>query len=102
MPADFNTAHLAVSRVKGRIRLQKPTLKMKSKIDASFNRIARLSDLSDLAELLFPGNRNHQHAFLTIWLTLKWSDHRIVPNLSARKRRGSGLRYGTRLPDMAG
>ena len=82
-PADFNTAHFAASRARGRIRPPYPTLNMKSKIDASFNRIARLSDLSDLAELLFPGNRNHQHAFLAMWLTLKWSDHRIVPNFSS-------------------
>jgi DNA-binding transcriptional regulator YhcF (GntR family) len=54
-----------------------------SKIDFSYNRIRRLSDLSDLAEVLFPGNRNQQHAFLVIWTTLKWSSHRMVPNLNA-------------------
>ena len=53
-----------------------------SKIDLSFNKIRRLIDLADLAEVLFPGNRNHQHAFLVIWISLKWADHRIVPNLS--------------------
>jgi len=55
---------------------------MTSKIDFSFNRIRRLADLADLAEVLFPGNRNQQHAFLVIWISLKWADHRIVPNLS--------------------
>jgi hypothetical protein len=51
------------------------------KIDLNFNRIARLADVSDLAEVLFPGNRNQQHAFLAIWLTLKWADGGLVPNL---------------------
>ena len=42
-----------------------------TKIEFSFNKIARMSDLSDLAELLFPGNRNQQHAFLAVWISLK-------------------------------
>jgi len=52
-----------------------------TKIEWSFNKIARLKDSADLAEMLFPGNRNQQHAFLAVWLALKWSDHRMVPNL---------------------
>ena len=51
-----------------------------TKIDCSFNRIAKLQDLADLADLLFPNNRNQQHAFIVIWLAIKWSPHRIVPN----------------------
>jgi len=58
-----------------------------SKIDLSFNRIRCLNDLSDLAEILFPGNRNQQHAFLVIWISLKWADHRMVPNLGEAVRR---------------
>lgn len=54
-----------------------------TKVEMSFNRIARLKDSADLAELLFPGNRNQQHAFLAVWLALKWADHRMVPNLEA-------------------
>ena len=53
-----------------------------TKIEWSFNKIARLTDLSDLAELLFPGNRNQQHAFLATWLAIKWSEHGIVPNIA--------------------
>jgi len=53
-----------------------------SKVDFSFNRIRRLGDLSDLAEILFPGNRNQQHAFLAIWISLKWAGNRMVPNLA--------------------
>lgn len=52
-----------------------------TKIEWSFNQIARLQDLSDLAELLFPNNRNQQHAFMAIWNSIKWSPHRIAPNL---------------------
>lgn len=52
-----------------------------TKIELSFNKIARLTDLADLAEMLFPGNRNQQHAFMAVWISLKWADHLIVPNL---------------------
>lgn len=49
-------------------------------IEWSFKKIMRLADASDLAEMLFPGNRNQQHAFLVVWTTLKRSEHHIVPN----------------------
>ncbi len=52
-----------------------------TKIDLSFNRIARVGDLSDLSETLFPGNRNQQHAFLAIYLAIKWSERRFVTDL---------------------
>jgi hypothetical protein len=83
VPADFNTGHFAPARGEGPIRYENPTLKMTStKIELSFNKITRLTDLSDLAELLFPRNRNQQYAFLVVWLAIKWADHRIVPNLA--------------------
>ncbi len=53
-----------------------------TRIEFAFNKISRISDLSDLAEMLFPGNRNQQHAFLVIWISLKWRADNIVPNLS--------------------
>ncbi len=53
-----------------------------TRIDLSFNRISRLTDLGDLSDLLFPGNRNQQHAFLVIWISLKWADDCMVPNLA--------------------
>ena len=52
-----------------------------TRIEISFNKMARLADLEDLAEILFPGNRNQQHAFLVVWIALKWR-HRMVPNLA--------------------
>jgi hypothetical protein len=57
-----------------------------TRIEVSFNKIARLDDLTDWAELLFPGNRNQQHAFLAVWLALKWAGHHMVPNLGAIAR----------------
>jgi hypothetical protein len=57
-----------------------------TKIDWSFNKIAKLVDSADLAEMLFPGNRNQQHAFLVLWFSLKWGDHRMVPNLAGVTR----------------
>lgn len=58
-----------------------------TKVEISFNKIVRLADLSDLAELLFPGNRNQQHAFLAVYIELKWADHHMVPNLSEVTRK---------------
>ena len=57
-----------------------------TKIEAGYGRITRIADASDLAELLFPGNRGHQHAFLVIWFALKWADAHIVPNLAESAR----------------
>ena len=60
-----------------------PSLKSTStKIELSFNKISRMQDLSDLAETLFPGNRNQPHTFIVIWITLRWAEHHIVPNFS--------------------
>jgi hypothetical protein len=53
-----------------------------TRIELAFNKVARMNDASDLAELLFPGNRNQQHAFLVIWISLKWETPGLVPNLN--------------------
>jgi hypothetical protein len=53
-----------------------------TRIELTFNKIARISDASDLAELLFPGNRNQQHAFLVLWTLLKWDRQNLVPSLA--------------------
>ena len=57
-----------------------------TKIAWSFNKIAKLADSADLAEMLFPGNRNQQHAFLVLLISLKWADQRMVPNLASVTR----------------
>jgi hypothetical protein len=54
-----------------------------TRIELSFNKTKRMSDSADLAELLFPGNKNQQHAFLVLWLALKWSERHLLPNLSS-------------------
>ena len=83
----FNIAHFSRSRGEDPIHAQNPTLKMTStKIELSWRNITRLADLSDLAEMLFPGNRNQQHAFLVVWIALKWR-HDLVPNLANTARR---------------
>ena len=46
----------------------------------SFSHRKEISDYSDLVEMLFPGNRNQQHAAGCILFELKWAEN-IVPNL---------------------
>lgn len=59
-----------------------PPLKMtNTRIELHAGKIARLTDVSDLAELLFPSNRNQQHAFLVVWFSLKSRTDNLVPNL---------------------
>jgi len=75
---------LAGPASRGRFQRQShPLTIMTPKIEISFNRIARLADAADLAEMLFPGNRNQQHCFLVIWFSLKWAGRGLVPNLHA-------------------
>jgi hypothetical protein len=53
-----------------------------NRIELHLGQIARLADAADLAEVLFPGNRNQQHAFLVLWIPRKWGPTSIVPNAS--------------------
>ena len=73
-----------MSRVKDHILTQKAGLKYKmpqyTKIH--FNYRKEISDYSDLVELLFPGNRNQQHAAACILFELKWSEGIILPSLN--------------------
>lgn len=52
----------------------------------SFNHRKDISDYSDLVELLFPGNRNQQHAAACIFFELKWANS-MVPNLAYIERK---------------
>jgi len=56
-----------------------------TKIDFRHRRIAQMADLTDLVEMLFPGNRNQQHAAARILLALKASDG-LVASLSFLER----------------
>jgi len=52
-----------------------------TKIEFRHRRVRELHDMTDVVAMLFPGNRNQQHAAACILYELKWS-HRIVPNFS--------------------
>lgn len=52
-----------------------------TRISFRYRSIPQLSDFSELMEILFPGNRNQQHAAACIFVELKWSHH-IVPNMA--------------------
>jgi len=52
-----------------------------TKIEFPHRRISRLSDFTELIEMLFPGNCSQQHAAACIFFELKWAED-IVPNLA--------------------
>ena len=52
----------------------------------NFNHRKNISDYSDLVEMLFPGNRNQQHAAACIFCELKWVND-MVPNLAYMERK---------------
>jgi hypothetical protein len=52
-----------------------------TKIDFHHRRINQISDFTELIEMLFPSNRNQQHAAACIFFELKWANF-IVPNLA--------------------
>jgi hypothetical protein len=52
-----------------------------NKINFINSRISRLSDYTQLVEMLFPGNRNQQYAAACILFELKWK-HSIVHNMA--------------------
>jgi hypothetical protein len=52
-----------------------------TKIEFRHRRISQISDYAELVEMLFPGNRNQQHAAACIFFELKWSKN-LVPNLA--------------------
>ncbi len=57
-----------------------------TKIDFHHRRIIQISDFTELIEMLFPANRNQQHAAACIFLELKWAKN-IVPNLAHIEKR---------------
>ena len=44
-----------------------------TKIDFRYRRVSEIGDITDLVEMLFPGNRNQQHAAARILIQLKTS-----------------------------
>jgi len=53
-----------------------------TKIELNCNKIARIQGLDELAKILFPGNRNHQRIFLSIYIELKYAPLQFLPSLA--------------------
>ena len=56
-------------------------MKEPTKLDFQARKVTQVEDAGDLAEMLFPGNRNQQHAAVCILFELKWATA-ILPSLS--------------------
>ena len=56
-----------------------------TKIELRHRSIQQVNDITDLAAIFFPGNRNQQHAAARILMELKQA-HAIVPNLGHLER----------------
>lgn len=56
-----------------------------TKMDFHYRRISQISDFTEPIEMLFPGNRNQQHAAACIFFELKWANG-MVPNLAYVER----------------
>ena len=54
-----------------------------TKVGLNHNKIARIQGLDELAQILFPGNRNHQRVFLAIFIELKYSEGEFLPVLGS-------------------
>jgi hypothetical protein len=52
-----------------------------TKIELNYNRIMRIQGLDELAQILFPGNKNHQKIFLAIFIELKYAPGEFLPSL---------------------
>jgi len=55
-----------------------------TKVEFASVRISQIHNIADLSKLLFPGNLNHQYAFMVIWMILRWQPESIVANLATR------------------
>ena len=49
-----------------------------TKIELNHRKINQIETLDELAEILFPNNRNHQRIFLAIYIELKWADNQFL------------------------
>jgi hypothetical protein len=57
-----------------------------TKIEFHHRRINQISNFAELIEILFPGNRNQQHAATCIFYELKWAKY-MVSNLAYMEKR---------------
>jgi hypothetical protein len=56
-------------------------MKKSTKIEFNHNRLPRIETIDQFAELLFPGNRNHQKLCLAIFIELKYADSQFLKSL---------------------
>lgn len=52
-----------------------------TKVDLSHNRLMRIEGLDELASVLFPGSKQQQRLFLTIFIELKWTPDQFLSTL---------------------
>lgn len=52
-----------------------------TKIEVNHNKIARVTDLDELAAILHPRNKAHQKVFLAVFIELKWAEDQFLPAL---------------------
>ncbi len=52
----------------------------RTKIELNPAFVRRISGLDDIARILFPDNKNHQRAFIAIWLEIKYADGQFLPS----------------------
>ena len=52
-----------------------------TKIDLNSNKIAHMEGLDDMARVFCPANRNHQRAFLAVFVELKWAQDQFLRGL---------------------
>lgn len=53
-----------------------------TKIEFNCHKILKINDLDELASLLFPGNRNQQRIFLSIFIELKYAPDCFLPTFN--------------------
>jgi hypothetical protein len=53
-----------------------------TKISLSYNQVARIQALDELARVLLPGNKNHQRIFLAVFIELKYAPQQFLPSLT--------------------
>ncbi len=63
-----------------------------TKIEFAHRRIQQIDDITDIVELLFPGNRNQQHAAARILLELKHSAQLVATLVHLERRYGISRR----------
>jgi hypothetical protein len=83
-PKNFNITKKPGYPFEGPILIKKAGVRNipSTKVDFNCSKIARIQGLDEFAGVLFPGNKNHQHVFLAIFIELKYAAGEFLPNLT--------------------